>query len=455
MRSPARLSPIPPSYHRAPQRGTSPTLNDAMVAGLAKVRLRRVPDAALMGRTTSYLTVQVGTLGILVTALTQRHRSWRNVRAIPAQPARPAKVLMVTNMWPHERHPGYGIFVKRQIESLRTLGLECDVLFIEGYRSPWEYARAAVHMLRLNWSETRPILIHSHGGEAGVTICWYVRGKVVLSYCGSDVLGDSHPDGRLRGRSRPRRFFLQQLARLMSATVTKSAEMEATLPRSARGRNVVVPNGIDRSLFRPMPRDDARRQLGWPSSDGIVLFAADPNHPRKRFWLAEAACSEAQRRIGRVKLIVAWGKAPDSMPIQMAAADCLLLTSSIEGSPNVVKEAMACDLPVISTDVGDVRDLLRGVEPSWVCAPDPSELAAAVVDCLTIRRRSNGRERSEWLSQDQIAGRLLELYRRLAPELGEELPKTVAGERAQDPSKCARRVDDAALSTSRSSNAGC
>ncbi len=339
---------------------------------------------------------------------------------------------MVTNLWTHERDPGYGIFVKRQVESLQALGLECDVLFIEGYRSRWrwEYARAAFHMLRLNWSKRRPLLVHSHGGETAVSVCWYVRGTVLLSYCGSDVLGDPHADGRLRYWSRPRRFFFQQMSRLMSATVTKSGEMEATLPKTARARNVVVPNGVDRSLFRPMPRDEARRQLGWPSTDGIVLFAADPARPRKRYWLAEAACREAQRRMGPVQLIIAGDIPPDSMPIHTAAADCLLLTSSIEGSPNVVKEALACDLPVISTDVGDVREILRGVEPSWVCAPDPSELAAAVVECLTIQRRSNGRERSEWLGQEQIAARLLELYRRLVPELGEELPKTVAGQRA-------------------------
>ncbi len=353
---------------------------------------------------------------------------------------------MVTNMWPHERDPDYGIFVKRQIESLQALGLECDVLLIEGFRSRWEYARSALHMLALNWSKARPLLVHSHGGETAVSVCWYVRGTVLVSYCGSDVLGDPYADGRLRPSSRPRRLFFQQIARLMSATVTKSAEMEATLPRSARARNVVVPNGVDRSLFWPLPRDEARRQLGWPSTDRIVLFAANPSVPRKRYWLAEAACREAQRTIGRLELIAAGDIPPDSMPLHMAAADCLLLPSSIEGSPNVVKEAMACDLPVISTDVGDVREILRGVEPSWICAPDANELAAAVVECLTIRRRSNGRERSEWLGQEEVAARLLELYRKLVPQLDEKLPKTALAQLAQDRSRTPKRVHEAALS---------
>jgi glycosyltransferase involved in cell wall biosynthesis len=352
---------------------------------------------------------------------------------------------MVTNMWPHERNPGYGIFVHRQIESLQASGLECDVLFIEGYRSRWDYARAALYMLRLNWSKSRPLLVHSHGGETAVSLCWYVRGRVLLSYCGSDVLGEPSPLGKLLYWSRPRRFILQEMARHMSATVTKSAEMDAVLPKRARARNVVVPNGVDHSLFRPVPRDLARCQLGWPSGDRIVLFAADPGRRRKRYWLAEAACREAERRIGPVRLIVAWGIPPDAIPLYMSAADCLLLTSSIEGSPNVVKEAMACDLPVISTDVGDVREMLRAVEPSWICPPVESELATAVAACFMIGRRSNGRERSEWLGEERIAARLFELYRHLVPELGEALPQAVASERAIDRSDVARGVDDSSL----------
>lgn len=368
------------------------------------------------------------------------------MRVIPAQSTGAASVLMVTNMWPHESKPGYGIFVKRQIESLQALGLECDVLFIEGYRSRWEYARAAWHVLRLNWSKARPLLIHSHGGETAVSICWYRRGSVLLSYCGSDVLGSARADGRLLYWTRPRRFAFQQMARLMSATVTKSAEMEAMLTKRLRARNVVIPNGVDRSLFWPMPRDDARRQLGWPSAELIVLFAADPAVVRKRYWLAEAACREARRSVGRVRLIAAGDIPPDSMPLHMAAADCLLLTSSIEGSPNVVKEAVACDLPVVSTDVGDVREILQGVEPSWICASDPLELAAAVVKCLTVRQRSNGRMRSERLGQEQIGARLLELYGRLVPELAEELAATLRGQPAENLLSSVERLRDAELS---------
>lgn len=326
-------------------------------------------------------------------------------------------VLIVTNMWPHSRRPKYGIFVSRQIGSLKSLGLPCSVLFVEGYRTRWDYARAAFHIFCLNWSKRRPRLIHGHGGETGLIVRCFFRGPVVVSYCGDDLLGTPRADGSMVYAHRVRRGILREQARLLTATVTKSAEMEATLPRSARARNSVIPNGVDRSLFRPQSCDDARLELGWASTERIVVFAADPAVERKRYWLAEAACREAQRTIGLIRLVVASDVSPERMPRLMGAADCLLLTSVHEGSPNVVKEAVACGLPVVCTDVGDVRQILQSVEPSWVCLPDPEDLAAALVQCLAERRRSNGWERSTWLGQERIAARLLELYRKLAPDL--------------------------------------
>jgi glycosyltransferase involved in cell wall biosynthesis len=338
------------------------------------------------------------------------------VRVLVAEEARPY-VLMVTNMWPHDEHQGYGIFVFRQIESLRAVGLNCEVIFVEGYRTRWAYVRESLRILALNLSARRPLLVHAHGGETALVARWYVRGPVVVSYCGDDLLGTPRADGAIIPSSRVRRMLLRTYAQLMARTVTKSAEMEGTLRPSVRDRNLVVPNGVDRSIFHPRSREEARRQLGWPVNERIVLFAADPAVERKRYWLAEAACREAERALGPIRLAVSWGTCPADMPVLMAAADCLLLTSAIEGSPNVVKEAVTCGLPVVSTNVGDVAEILSNVDPSWVCASEPDALATALVECLTDRLRSNGWERSAWLAQERIAGRLLDLYAELVSGL--------------------------------------
>jgi glycosyltransferase involved in cell wall biosynthesis len=334
------------------------------------------------------------------------------MRVLSAAGDRP-QVLMITNMWPHEGHPGYGIFIARQIESLRTLGVDCDIEFVEGYRARSAYLRAMLKMLRLNFSARRPQLVHAHGGETALVARCYLRGPVITSYCGDDLLGTPRKDGSITLASRLRRAVLRAHARLMTRTITKSAEMERALGAAARRRNTVVPNGVDRGVFRPRPRAEARRELGWGADDRVVLFAADPAVERKRYWLAQAACREAERSVAPIRLEVAWETPPEQMPVLMAASDCLLLTSAIEGSPNVVKEALSCDLPVVSTDVGDVAEVLADVEPSWVCDAEPAQLGEALVACLGTARRSNGWERSSWLDQERIAERILALYSEL------------------------------------------
>src|SRR5439155_13008945 len=125
-------------------------------------------------------------------------------------------------------------------------------------------------------------------------------------------------------------MLFRQHSRLTARTITKSHEMETVLPRNARARNTVLPNGVDTGLFHPIDRAAARRELGWEVNGRIVLFAAnDPSLPRKRYWLAEAAVERARGLLPDLQLQVAQGVSPDRVPLLMNAADCLLLTSSI------------------------------------------------------------------------------------------------------------------------------
>jgi glycosyltransferase involved in cell wall biosynthesis len=328
-----------------------------------------------------------------------------------------AQVLVVTSGWPNEDIETYCVFIKRQVESLIDCGLRCDVLFVRGYRSPVAYPLAALRLAA--WSllgKRRYRLVHAHGGEAALSATFY-RAPLLISYLGDDLLGTPHADATIPLRSRIRRACLRQHARLATRTITKSREMHGVLPESVRTRNTVLPNGVDTGLFQPMDRLAARQELDWDRDARIALFVADPQVPRKRYWLAKAAVEQARRRLSELELHVASGVAPERMPLLMNAADCLLLTSSIEGSPNVVKEALMCNLPVVATPAGDVAELLDGVVPSYVCDASEASLSAALVDCLREQRRSNGRERSRRLNGRVVAMALLELYRELAQDL--------------------------------------
>lgn len=320
-----------------------------------------------------------------------------------------ADVLVLTNMWPHDGRPDYGIFVKRQVDSLIAAGLRCDVLFIRGFRSPAAYPWATTALLaRSLWR--RYLLVHAHSGETALAARCYLTAPVIASYCGDDLLGTPRADGSLTRSSKVRRRLIRAHSRLMTRTITKSREMELALPPRAATRNAVIPNGVDRELFAPLERSEARRRLGWEAEKRVALFVADPAVERKRHWLAEAACELAD-----VRLEVATAVAPERIPLLMSAADGLLLTSAIEGSPNVVKEALMCNLPVISTPVGDVEELLDGVEPSWVCEADPRALADALTECMRDPRRSNGRDAAAWLASEEVAARVLDVYRSVAP----------------------------------------
>jgi hypothetical protein len=163
-----------------------------------------------------------------------------------------------------------------------------------------------------------------------------------------------------------------------------------------------------------MDRREARRQLGWDDSERIVLFAATkPYEPRKRLDLAQAAVRCAEEDLGPIRLVIAENLPLESIPIMMNAADCLLLTSMAEGGPLVVKEAVLCTLPVVATDVGDVRQVLAGISPSAVCKHDAREIGTALVNVLKVARRSDGRDQRTALDQSTTIVQLLDLYHEL------------------------------------------
>jgi teichuronic acid biosynthesis glycosyltransferase TuaC len=329
-----------------------------------------------------------------------------------------ADVLVVTTAWPGPDDEIFGIPVKRQMDLLIARGLRCDILFVRGRRSPLAYPRAALH-LAFWWvtGSRRYRLVHAHGGEAALVGSFYRRAPLLVTYLGSDLLGAPRADGAVSRVWRIRRAAIRQHARLAARTITETREMQAVLPRSVRARNTVLPKGTDTALFHPIDKGAARRELGWDPNARIALFAADPTVPIKRYWLAKAAVEHARAAFPDLRLEVAGGVMPDRIPVLMSAADCLLHTSSSEGSPNVVKEALMCNLPVVATPVGDIAELLDGVVPSYLCDPSATAVAEALVECLRERRRSNGREASSRFDAAAVADSLVGIYEELAPEV--------------------------------------
>jgi glycosyltransferase involved in cell wall biosynthesis len=254
----------------------------------------------------------------------------------------------------------------------------------------------------------RPDVVHAHFGTAtGMFAALGAGGTpLVITYRGSDL--NPSPDSWLRSAAG---HFLSQLTALRARRIVcVSAELKRRLWwRSARA--AVIASGVDSDAFRPSPRNTARERLGWPASERVVLFNAGLNPKVKRLDLAREAVREARREIPDLRWEVVDGSmAPEKMPDVMNAADCLLLTSDHEGSPAVVQEALATNLPIVSVDVGDVRERVEGVRHTRVVEREAGSLGRAIVDVVRDPVRSDGVLKVAEVSFERAASRLIEIY---------------------------------------------
>ncbi len=304
------------------------------------------------------------------------------------------------------------IFAKRQVADMQAIGVDVRTHFLESRTRPGSILRSLLH-IRERIRRERIDVVHSHFGTMTAFIGALVAfdRRLVITYRGSDL---NHASGDPIARSLAARFLSQVASWRAQAAICVSEELQGRL-WTRRGISVVMPSGVDTDAFKPSDRLAARRQLGWPEDEFAVLFNHGASQSaNKRRDLAEAAVESAKRCRPTARLRVVAGDVPgDRMPMLMNASDALLLTSDKEGSPTVVQEAMACGVPVVSVDVGDVRQRLHRVSNSTVTDRDPVALAEAL-SRIPHGARSNGREALGGLSVRDLSWRCLAIYTALA-----------------------------------------
>lgn len=309
--------------------------------------------------------------------------------------------------------PGAGegsamIFASKQVAAMRELGVISEIFVLES-RTNVVHLRREARRFRRCVASCRPDLIHAQYGT--VTACFaalLAPIPLVITFRGSD-LNPAPSDPRLRCLLR--RWLSQYAARRAARMICVSQGLRRRL-WWRRDRALVLPSGVDTEVFVPQSQTDARAELGWGAAERIVLFNAGLSPAVKRLDLAEAAVAKAEALCGPIRLVLLDGRVPHRrVATMMNGADCLLLTSDWEGSPTIVQEAMACNLPVLSVDVGDVRERLAGVNPSGIVGRDPLDMARALAELLAAPRRSNGRDLIGTVAQDHIARQTLAVYR--------------------------------------------
>lgn len=303
------------------------------------------------------------------------------------------------------------VWAKRQIESLRSIGVEAESYVFNDRRS-FKGLLAGGLALRRKARAFRADLVHVHYGAAhALTAVLCLSTPVVISYCGSDLLGNYDGTGRKTWSG-----FLSGILSQLGAVgcrrcIAKSEELKQALWRSSmRAKCDVIPNGVDCQTFHPMPQAEARAALGWHHDDPVVLFMDRFGAWVKDPALAHAAYAAAKKRVRSLRMYIIENEPPEKVPLFYNAADVLLLTSRHEGSNNTVKEALACNLPVVATRCGDIPERLQGIRNCYVCSRDPRDLGTRLSQVAERRERSNGRAHVQELSIDRVARRILRCY---------------------------------------------
>ncbi len=302
---------------------------------------------------------------------------------------------MLTNMYPTPEEPWVGCFVKDQVEDLRALGIEVEVLHVDGRRS----SRAYLHGPRRLRNALRGDhfdLVHAHYGLTGAVALAQSRVPVVTTFHGGDYTGE---------------VWWQTPVSWVVARRTKPIFVSPDGPRRLRCLGApVIPAAVDTDLFQPADRETARARLGWPTDRRYALFPSSPRHHNKRVDLFEAGLHEARRSEPELEGVYLEGFVRSDVALLMNAIDVTVLTSNCEGSPVTVRESLACRTPVVSVPVGDVAGTLAGLPGCTVAPRDPISIGRGIVSALSAGRPAELRDRALQTARAPIAERVAKVY---------------------------------------------
>lgn len=317
-------------------------------------------------------------------------------------------VLMITTEYPSANFPLSGLFVAREVDLLRSAGVDLEVFAFRGRKRFFNYFRAwrQVHALL---KREHFDLIHAQFGQSGLPALFPKLSPLVISFRGSDVEGIVNEKGNYTFLGR----VLQRVSRFAASQADECIIVSDQLKNKLPDRTYhIIPSGIDLDLFKPAPQAEMKKKLGLSGKKRYVLFGGNPSAPVKRYGLALQAMNIVQGQLTDVELLTLRNVPHSEMPVFINACDLLLMTSRHEGCPNIVKEALACNVPIVSTDVGDVKDRIGHIEGCVVShSDDPDVIAKAIKVVLNRAQRIEGRNQVVDLDEKSVAEKIIQVYK--------------------------------------------
>jgi len=274
----------------------------------------------------------------------------------------------------------------------------------------------AVPKLRAKIKECKPDVVHAHYGlSCLLTNLATRRVPVVSTYHGSDI-------------NEPKVLPFSKVAMWLSAWNIFVSQRNVDIAKPYKHWSL-IPCGIN----LPQPWSELKDQLveqltlnQWV--EGVlekgkkhVLFAGAFDNTVKDPQLAMDVIARVNSeelivKSGGVQLVELKGYTRDQVNALMYNCDAFLMTSKTEGSPQVIKEAMACGCPIVSVDVGDVKERTEGVDGCYVVpSREPKDIAAALEKAIAFEGKTKGRERiiADELTNELVAKRIIEIYERV------------------------------------------
>ena len=290
-------------------------------------------------------------------------------------------------------------FIVEQADALKNLGCEVNFFGLQG-KGIKGYLKN-LSALKSEIKAFSPDVVHAHYGLSGLLANLQRKVPVVTTYHGSDI-------------NEPKVLRFSKMAMRLSAWNIFVSTKTLQIAKPSK-KYTLLPCGIDLSDLQLTEKTEARQMMNLSVDKKYILFAGAYNNTVKNAPLAKQAVEQLD--CSSVEMLELKGYSRDEVTLLMCASDAFLMTSFTEGSPQVIKEAMTCGCPIVSVDVGDVKERTEGVEGCFVAQTrEPQELAELLQKALAFNHRTLGRKRITELGLEnhQVAAKLLEIYRKLS-----------------------------------------